>query len=224
MRVNLVFLSLVIGLLSKSLGSSKDLGRFGAVFPILEKDMEEEIQDRLREAKKDGRLKAFQGSLKKDLESAVKTPKPVSFLKAVQKEREFKVDPSVILETDITVPRDDGSIVILGRKGDRINPLDYSSFETPLLFLDGDNEAQRDFAKELVLKNPQTKCLLVKGTPGFDKDRQIFFYFDQSGVYSKRFQIQGTPSFVTGKANEKVLTIHEIFLEDKNIKEKKQKF
>lgn len=215
MRVSLFFLSLVIGLLSKSLGFGKDLGRFGTVFPILEKDMVEDIQERLREAKKDGRLASFKAALKKDLEAVVKTPKPVSFLKAVQKEREFKVDPSVILETDITIPRDDGSIVTLGRKGDRINPLDYTRFETPLLFLDGDNEAQRDFAKDLVLKNPRTKCLLIKGTPGYDKERDIFFYFDQSGVYSKRFQIQEYPSFVTQKPNETVLTVREIFLDEK---------
>ena len=216
MRVSLFFLSLVIGLLSKSLGFGKDLGRFGTVFPILEKDMVEDIQERLGEAKKDGRLASFKAALKKDLEAVVKTPKPVSFLKKVSKEREFKVDPSIVLDTDIKVPKEDGSFVYLGRQGDRINPLDYTRFETPLLFLDGDNEAQRDYAKDLVLKNPQTKCLLVKGSPGYDKDRKIFFYFDQSGVYSKRFQIQGTPSFVTQKPNERVLTIHEIFLDEKD--------
>lgn len=224
MRVSLLFLSLMMGLFLKSLGSAKDLGRFGTVFPILEKDMEDEIKDRLSRAKKDGRLASFQASLKKDFESHVKTPKPVSFLKKVAKEREFKVDPSIVLDTDIKVPRDDGSIVTLGRKGDRINPLDYTRFETPLVFLDGDNEAQRDFAKDLVLKNPNTKCLLVKGSPGFDKDRKIFFYFDQSGVYSKRFQIQGTPSFVTQKPNERVLTIHEIFLDEKDRTEKNKSF
>jgi hypothetical protein len=103
----------------------------------------------------------------------------------------------------------------LGRKGDLINPLDYSSFDTPLLFLDGDSQSQRDYAKELVLKNPNTKCLLVKGTPGYDKERKIFFYFDQSAVYSKHFHIQGTPSHVTQKPNERVLTVHEIFLDEK---------
>ena len=193
---------------------AKDLGRFGAVFSILEKDMEDEIHEKLQAAKKDGRLQAFQDSLKKDLKERVTSPRPVSFLKAVQKEREFKVDPSMILDSDIKVPKDDGSFMYLGRKGDLINPLDYSSFDTPLLFLDGDSQSQRDYAKELVLKNPNTKCLLVKGTPGYDKERKIFFYFDQRGIYSKRFSIQAFPSHVTGKANEKLITIHEIFLEE----------
>ena len=88
---------------------AKDLGRFGAVFSILEKDMEDEIHEKLQAAKKDGRLQAFQDSLKKDLKERVTSPRPVSFLKAVQKEREFKVDPSMILDSDIKVPKDDGS-------------------------------------------------------------------------------------------------------------------
>ena len=58
-------LSVLLFLLFSEMAFAKDLGIHGVTFEIREKNLLEEIQEKLQEAKKDGRLDKFQNSVKK---------------------------------------------------------------------------------------------------------------------------------------------------------------
>ena len=103
---------------------------------------------------------------------------------------------------------------MLYAKGTKINPLDYENFNNTLLFIDGDDEEQNQFARNLVETEQALTIILTSGEPGVREveGKQYFYYFDQHGIYSKRFGVAVTPSIVFQEGTEKVLTIREVSL------------
>ena len=104
---------------------------------------------------------------------------------------------------------------ILYKAGTRINPLDYMVFNESLVFIDGEDESQKEFAHKYQDKNGFAKIILVNGEPGFKEveGKEYCYYYDQWGAYSNRFNIVYVPSVVYQKEGEKVLTIEEVKVE-----------
>jgi len=184
----------------------KDFGVVGTTFEILEEDLLEVIEKRLKKLEEEGSLQEHQQKIAKQAQEKIKRPKAVEGVHHTTKPRSFIYDPS------ITVPYDlkDHQGKIFHAKGTKVNSLDYKSLSKPLLFIDGDDEAQVDWAKE---QNPNSQIILIKGSPFelMEKlDRSV--YFDQEGVLVKKLGIEQVPAKVTQQ--EKHLLIEEVVLKE----------
>ena len=66
-----------------------------------------------------------------------------------------------------------------------------------LLFFDGDDEDQKNFAKKKLQQGP-LKLILTKGAPlALLEELKIPVYFDQQGVLTKKLGIKHVPTLVS---------------------------
>jgi conjugal transfer pilus assembly protein TraW len=182
----------------------KDYGVVGATFEIIEEDLLEVIGQNLRKLNEDGSLQKHQQKIALEAQEKIKRPKAVAGIKHTTKPRSFIYDPS------ITVPYDlkDHQGKVFHAKGAKVNPLDYKPLTKPLLFIDGDNQPQVEWA---MTQPSAAQIILTNGSPFelMEKiDRPV--YFDQEGVLVKKLGIQQAPAKVTQQG--KHLLIEELNL------------
>lgn len=201
-------LSVLLFLLFSKEIAAKDLGIHGAIFEIKEKNLLEEIKEKLQEAKKDGRLEKFQNNVQKQMFDQVNSPKSLSNIVKVTKNREWFFDPSVSLPNDLK----DQNGRVFYHAGTKVNPLEKISLSKALLFIDGADEAQVNWAlNENLQRNGKVKIILVRGKIlDLMKTKKVRLYFDMNGVLIKKFSIRAYPALVEQKG--KVLKIKEIAL------------
>ena len=183
----------------------KDYGVVGTTFEILEEDLLEVIERRLKTLEAERSLQEHQLKIAKQAQETIKRPKPVEGIRHTKEPRFFTYDPS------ITVPYNlkDHKGQIFHAKGTKVNPLDYKSLTKPLLFIDGDEQEQTDWA---IAQGVPALIILIKGSPFelMEKiDRPV--YFDQEGTLTKKLGIQQVPAKVTQQG--KHLLIEEINLQ-----------
>lgn len=203
MKKTLLVLSFL--LFSKS-ATATDLGIHGVTYQIKEKNLLEEIQEKLQEAKKDGRLDKFQNGVKKQMMGQANNPKPVSGIVDAVSDREWLFDLSVSWPEDLK----DQNGKIFYRAGTKVNPLDKISLTRVLLFINGDNEAQVKWAlHNFKQRQGRAKIILVKGRViDLMKKNKVRFYFDQNGVLIKKFSIKAVPASVEQEG--KMLRVREV--------------
>ena len=197
---------------------AKNLGRYGTIFEIEEADFLSVIESRLENAENTGEIARINNEYQNKIREQVKRPTPVKGIEKALETKLKKFDPTTYLEEDIVTVDSSNNPKILYKKGTPINPLEYQSFVTPLLFIDGDDESQLKFARDLQNKDLSVMTILVNGEPGLKKvgDKEYYYYFDQFGVFSQKFGINRVPSLVFQEGNEKLLTIKEVGLDEKN--------
>ena len=104
-----------------------------------------------------------------------------------------------------------GSVIV--KAGTLVNPLKKIHLSSSLLFLDGDNAAQIEWARKL---EGSFKWILVRGRPiELEAQERRPIYFDQSGAYSRHFQIKNVPARITQQGN--VLLVEEIALDAEGV-------
>ena len=84
----------------------------------------------------------------------------------------------------------------LARAGQRVNPLSFVAMKTDLVFIDGRDDAQVDWAlKRWTAQN--AKIIFVAGSP-FNRmgEKKRRFFFDQQGRLSGHFGITHVPAIV----------------------------
>lgn len=176
--------------------TAKDLGTYGETFPIQEDDFIEILKKRLAASQFDENKKL---ELQKTFVKTIETPKGKMLPKA-KKLRSFEFDPTLRVYEDIKDQR--GSVII--RKGTRINPLDTTPMHEDLLFFDGNDLLQLEWAKNL-----KGKWILTNGNPLEIEDHEKRpVYFDQAGYLIRKLEIRSLPAKVTQKGNK--LRIEEI--------------
>jgi conjugal transfer pilus assembly protein TraW len=176
-----------------------DLGRSGQTFPVQEQSLLEYIVQQASQSKFD---KEGYG---KEVEEYIKNPTPVAGLSAAVSKRSFLFNPTHIVEEDIEV---DGEL--FAKAGDKINPLDWMKFDETLLFFDGSDKGQLAWAKKA---RSNAKWILVKGSPlDLEEKEKRPVYFDQSGIYTARFQIEHFPAKVIQQGNQ--LVIEELVVDE----------
>ena len=184
----------------------KDFGVVGTTFEIIEEDLLEVIERKLGKLNEEGSLQKHQQKIALEAQEKIKRPKPVAGIKHTTESRSFTYDPSITVTYDLT----DHQGKVFHAKGTKINPLDYKSLTKPLLFIDGDDQKQVDWA---VVQQPVALIILTKGSPFelMEKlDRPV--YFDQEGVLVKKLGIQQVPAKVTQQ--EKHILIEEVVLKE----------
>jgi conjugal transfer pilus assembly protein TraW len=187
---------------------AEDLGTFGETFEIAEKNLLEEILEKLRQMAADGRMEREQKNMQKLVVENIKHPKAVADIIHTEKPREFEFDPAVRVTRDLK----DHKGRVFAKKGDRFNPLEMMSMSKSLLFIDGE-DSDHVFWAELRLKQyPTAKVILIKGSP-FEVEKKLNreIYFDQQGALTKQIGIRQVPALVYQKEGKKVLTVTESF-------------
>lgn len=185
--------------------AAKDLGVRGPLFEITEPNLFEQIAAKYQALEASGEAARMQERLRERALASVHRPQPVQGLNRTEEPRSWRFDPSITLARDITLP--DGRLV--GRKGERINPLDLTPMKQSLIFFDGDDEEQLEWAADLIGSNPTISPVLVSGPVinlSRDWERQLFF--DQGGVLTTRFGITQVPARVSREGDH--LAVEEI--------------
>ncbi len=170
-----------------------DHGVHGELFTIEEEDMIEVLMRRLTLLKESGKLDVFQQEFQEKARKNVLEPKAVSHITPTTHERVFYVDPTLIIEGDIVIPEGlNQAGHVLARTGDLLNPLHTLKPHKGLLFIDGDDEAQQQFA---VQHAHQFDIVLVKGKPlELENKLNLPIFFDQGGIITKRYGITHVPA------------------------------
>jgi conjugal transfer pilus assembly protein TraW len=207
MRINGTLLFL-LSLISPGTVAADDLGVVGKTYEIAETDLLEHIQRELRAMENDGRLAEEQQRLQARAEATVKRP-PGRVLPRASEPRFFHYDPSVT--TDYDVIDHLGNVIYTA--GTSVNPLEYTSLTTPIVFFDGDDRAQTDWVRTFLGDAPDRYVALMTNGPVIELMQQwnVRLYFDQHGRYSEQLGIRALPAVVRQDGHQ--LRIDEIALE-----------
>ncbi len=171
----------------------------GALFPIEEEDVSHHVQKELETAMENH-------PLEKEIESYILHPDPIPGIGKALKTRSYFVDFSHTFEEDVTVLDK-----VLFSAGTTVNPLEEIQLSIGLLFLDGSDPAQIEWARK---QGEKFMWVLVKGSPlelEEEEDRDI--YFDQAGYLTNRLQIQYTPARAEQKGSK--MCVEEISIDQK---------
>lgn len=172
--------------------AAKDYGQHGTLWPVIEPDLLQQIEARLKHLEATGETARLNERLKQRTIARVNRPEPVTGITEAVTLRSWQFDPTISAERDIA--DDKGRIIIAA--GTRVNPLDTVSLRAPLVFLDGDDPAQLAWASARYGKT-NAKLILVRGAPlALMKARQRRFYFDQGGTLVTHFGIRAVPAVV----------------------------
>lgn len=191
-------------LLATTPASAKDYGQQGTVFPVIEPDLLEQIRAKLQRLEASGETARLNTDLKKRTIARVNRPLPVAGLGTASSFRQWRFDPTITVEDDIS--DDKGRLIIAA--GTRVNPLDTVGLRQKLVFIDGDDADQLAWAIRTHKAN-DAKLILVKGAPlDLMRARQRRFYFDQGGTLVKRFGIRAVPAIVEQEG--RILMVREV--------------
>lgn len=184
----------------------KDKGVYGELFEIEEKDLLEHVTSRLKKLEENGELKWIQDGIQKRIMKNIEEPRDIDGIIKTKEARVFEFDPTIEVTEDLK----DRKGRIFAKKGDKYNALNYITYSKTLLFIDGNDEEQIEWAKLKLLKHKNVKIILVKGKPLKLQERlKRPIYFDQYGIITKRMGIKQAPARVWQEEGKKVLTVSE---------------
>lgn len=197
-------LLLPLALMLAGPAQARDYGQQGTVFPVIERDLLQQIHARLIAMEQSGETKRLNEELKRRTVARVERPEPVAGLVRAEAARQWSFDPTITLETDIRGAKGE----LIHARGTRVNPLDSVELRADLLFFDGDDSDQLAWA---LRQSPGAKLILVRGAPlQLMKVRQRRFYFDQGGKLTAHFAIRAVPARV--RQQGRLLEVSEIVL------------
>lgn len=191
-----IFLIICISVLP-IISLASDLGTIGQTYPIIETDFLEFIQTRLKSMAADGELNKIQNKFKENVTRHTERPTPVSGISRTQQQKSWYIDPSITVPYDL---RDQSGRVIV-KNGTKVNPLSYIAIHHPMVFINGEDPDQVEWAKKIVIEKRQSvKLVLVNGSVAeIARSLQMPVYFDQEGRLTNRFHIQHVPAEVSQK-------------------------
>ncbi len=201
---------LLVSLLTFNLAQAKDLGVYGATFPISEESMTDLIQKILKRKEENGELEQMKKEFQENVKNSVLTPTPVDGLVTTNDPKLLKYVPTFVLPQDVR----DANGVLLYPKGITFNPLDTNTYpsnirmfakqvnyDTTLIFLDARDNRQLNFALDMIKqyeeKDKKIKIILTGGnikTTSEYLDYRV--YFDQNAKLSDRMGLQHVPTIV----------------------------
>lgn len=193
--------------LTSSILHAEQLGQYGNTWDIQEQDAIDMIKSRLGEMEKKGDLSKYWQNYRDTQLSGVENPKPLPGIEAVTDPQIRMYDPTYTYTE--TVKDHLGNVLV--PVGAKINPLDYVALSKAIIFIDGRDPKQLEFAKRRTDEHPRDKVVLVAGS--FLKLNRAWgrpVYFDQQGILTKKFGIERVPSVLSQKGRQ--LQIEELKL------------
>ena len=187
-------------------GQARDHGQLGQTFPIIEPDLLATIEARLMRAQATGEIDRVNAGMAKRADARVRRPDPVPGISAAEESRSWTFDPAITLDHDVR----DRKGQLIAAAGQRINPLDFVAMREDLVFVNGDDRRQLDWATAR-FGDLKAKIIFVSGSPlEAMTARKRRFFFDQQGKLTERFGIRHTPAVV--RQAGKVLRVTETAL------------
>ncbi len=165
----------------------KDLGTYGAVYPIAEPDALHELK--AKAAKVDWAKMYSRDRMAGKIREY--RPKDLRKLPVARHDRAFLVDMTYTLDRDIP----DGKGGILYQKGDTFNPLDYIGFNRALVIIDGSDRRQVEWFQRSPWRKDMNAMLLLTGGSWYKTGESLkrpVFYADRLMV--TRLKLQAVPS------------------------------
>lgn len=182
-------------------GKKGDLGKIGAVGPVVERDMIEVAKEQINVKKaRNEALKKFQSFW----ENQKYYELPVAIA-----DRKRLIDPSIILEEGITGP--DGTVLAL--PGEKLNPMDAMPFNMVFIVIDARSSKQVAWASMLIQKLGMRESMVVTTAmpleDGWDYYKKTVvrlkqpLYMINSDII-ERFGIEKVPSMVVDGGNKRL--------------------
>ena len=178
---------------------AKNCGVYGSIYSISEPDMLNAIYTKLSLMQKIGELQKQKKAFIARSIAHILRPTPVAGVNDLknQEPKYWLFNPAIVLDHNITNATGD----VVANAGTKVNPLKFKSFDEALIFIDGDNQNQINWAEEKSKidskKYSAIKIILVNGDINQTaKALRERVYFDQNGVLCKRFGITHTPTMV----------------------------
>lgn len=173
---------------------AQNIGVFGPTYLIAEVDAFEWIvQQKLPELERNGEIDKMNAKLQQQSQFRVENPIGATLPQATAPRLKYQ---SLIY----TLARDikDAKGRVLFKKAASINPTDVLPESNKLLlFIDGNNKAQVNFAVKQLANNNFIKIVLVAGRPlELMRKHKVNIYFDQHQRLVERFDIMALPAKV----------------------------
>jgi conjugal transfer pilus assembly protein TraW len=177
------------------LAFGQDLGRFGPVYPVAERDLLELIQARIEEKRRTGELARIESEFKERARRSIESPAPVEGLVRTHTPRTFYYDPSYTLQEPVY----DHEGKPLWPAGTTVNPLDYVSLSNHLIFFDARDRAQVEKALSLRRHYKMRVRLILTGGSHleFMRRHDVRVYYDQHGRLVRQLGIRQVPAIVS---------------------------
>jgi conjugal transfer pilus assembly protein TraW len=199
-------LVILCSLTLSSAGQASDHGVVGQTFPVIETDLLSVIEQRLQNLQASGGIDRMNAEFARRAEAKVRRPTPVAGITPATQARVWAFDPTIIIEKDVKDQK--GNFV--ARAGQTVNPLDFVAMHQALVFVDGDDKAQMEWATS-EYSDLKAKIILVSGSPIEEMTaRKRRFYFDQEGRLTGKFGVRHTPA--VAEQDGKVIKVSEIKL------------
>lgn len=199
-------LVLLCALTLSSAGQASDHGVVGQTFPVIETDLLSVIEQRLQNLQASGEIDRMNAEFARRAEAKVRRPTPVAGIMPATQARVWAFDPTIVIEKDVKDQK--GNFV--ARAGQTVNPLDFVAMHQALVFVDGDDKAQMEWATSQY-SDLKAKIILVSGSPIEEMTaRKRRFYFDQEGRLTGKFGVRHTPA--VAEQDGKVIKVSEIKL------------
>lgn len=199
-------LILLCALTFSSAGQASDHGVVGQAFPIIETDLLSVIEQRLTKLQASGGIDRMNAEFARRAEAKVRRPTPVAGITPATQARVWAFDPTIVIEKDVKDQK--GNYV--ARAGQTVNPLDFVAMHQALVFVDGDDKAQMEWATSQY-SDLKAKIILVSGSPIEEMTaRKRRFYFDQEGRLTGKFGVRHTPA--VAEQDGKVIKVSEVKL------------
>lgn len=171
--------------------TAKNFGVVGDVVPIREKNLIDLIKERA-EVFSNNEKNQIQKQIKKRYEKKLKNPQAIDLPETLIYST-HTIDPSITVNADIKDTKGN----VIAHKGKRYNPLKDHHLNRDLLFFDGDDVEQIEWAK-----SNKGSWILIKGHPlDLEESENIPVYFDQGGILCSKFKIRSVPSKISQNGN-----------------------
>jgi conjugal transfer pilus assembly protein TraW len=167
----------------------------GPTAPIIEVDLRDAIMKTLKQKEASGEIARLQKEAAERGRRSIEEPNPVEGLKRTETPRTFYLDPTFTQPTTIK----DHLGRVIAAAGTIVNPLEYVTLRTRMLFFDGRDPAQVKTAFSLIENDREgLKPVLVGGKYiELMRNRKVRLYFDQGGSLVRRFGIKQVPAIVS---------------------------
>ena len=190
-KTNLLLSVMIISM--NYMSYAEDLGVVGKTYPIAEPDMIEWIKAKADTMIKNGQWQQIQNKAILKAKNQINNPAPIVGITDSIENKTWYYKPMIQVKSDLTDTR--GHIIA---KVGLYNALKYKPFDTQLLFINGNNTKQLDWAVNHAKNDGiKTKIVLTQGSfIDLDKHYKIWFFYDQNGKYTQKLNIHHVPAIV----------------------------
>jgi conjugal transfer pilus assembly protein TraW len=169
-----------------------DLGVLGPTYRIVERDMLDAIEQRIRSLSGSGELDGLMQGYRRRAKAFASRPPGVSLPRADEHSL-VPIDTTFVLGHDI----EDGEGNVLFPAGTTIRPLEHQPLTRVLCFIDGDDRQQVEWLRSACPDALRYKRILVSGD-ATEVQEQLSgrIYFDQRGYLGSVLSITAVPTVV----------------------------